>query len=255
MGYLDQFKLADKVAVVSGGSKGLGRAMAIGLGDVGAKVVVVSRSKDLIKETANIIVQNGGKAMAIPVDVNNHMDTENMVQRVMEEHGRIDILINNAGISNMHKSIDVSEEDWDGILNTNLKSLFFMSKTVAKTMIVQKSGKIINIGSVLGKMATNVSPHYCATKAGVAHLTRAHALEWSRFNINVNCIAPGFFETEMTKEQQEDEAHMNFLRYKIPFKRLGKPEEIVGTAIWLSSEASNYVTGAVIYVDGGYTIW
>jgi len=255
MGYFENFKVADEVAIVTGGSKGLGRAMAFGLAECGAKVVVTSRTVSLIEETANEIIKKGGQAIAVPVDVKNPQSIEEMVDQVMEQYGRVDILINNAGIAPMKKTMETDIEDWNDVLNTNLKSAFLISKIIAKGMIKQRKGKIINIGSVLGHMASNVAMPYCVSKAGIAQMTRALALEWAPFGIHVNCIAPGFFETEMTAEQREDESHMKFLKFKIPFKRLGTPDEIVGTALFLSSRASDYMTGAVLYIDGGYSIW
>ena len=255
MDCLEKFRIEDKVAIVTGGSKGLGRAMALGLAQAGAKVVVSSRTISLIEETADEIIKKGGKAIAVPVDVKNPQGIELMVATVMDHYGRVDILINNAGIAPMKKTIDINIEDWNDVMNTNLKSAFLISKIIAKGMIKQRKGKIINIGSVLGNMASNVAMPYCVSKAGIAHMTRVLALEWAPFGINVNCIAPGFFESEMTAEPLEDESHMNFLKYKIPFKRLGKPDEIVGTALFLASRASDYMTGAVLYIDGGYSIW
>ena len=255
MDYLEQFKVVDKVAVVTGGSKGLGRAMALGLGEAGAKVVVASRTVPLIEETAGEIIQKGGEAIAVPVDVNDPQSIDRMVAQVMDHYGRVDILINNAGIAPMKRTVDTDIEDWNDVMNTNLKSAFLTSKAVAKGMLKQRKGKIINIGSVLGHMASTTAMPYCVSKAGIAHMTRVLALEWAHFGINVNCIAPGFFETEMTVQTREDESHMKFLKFKIPFKRLGKPEEIVGAALFLASAASDYATGVVLYIDGGYTIW
>lgn len=255
MDYLEMFRVTDKVAVVTGGSKGLGRAMALGLGAGGAKVVVASRTKSLIEETANDIIKEGGRATAVCVDVKSAESIEAMVREVMDIHGRVDILVNNAGIAPMKKALETSVEDWDDVLATNLKSAFLVSKAVGAVMVAQKQGKIINIGSILGTMAANAAMPYCVSKAGLAQMTRALALEWAPYGINVNCLAPGFFETEMTRYQQEDENHRKFLRFKIPFKRLGKPEEIVGAALFLASAASDYMTGAVLYLDGGYTIW
>ncbi|MGD0280704.1 MAG: 3-oxoacyl-ACP reductase family protein [Smithella sp.] len=255
MGYLENFKVVDEVAIVTGGSKGLGRAMAFGLAECGAKVVVASRTVSLIQQTANEIIKKGGQAIAVPVDVKNPQSIEQMAAQVMNRYGRVDILINNAGIAPMKKTMETDIEDWNDVLNTNLKSAFLTSKIIARGMIKQRKGKIINIGSVLGNMASNVAMPYCVSKAGIAQMARALALEWAPFGINVNCIAPGFFETEMTAEQREDESHMKFLKYKIPFKRLGRPDEIVGAALFLASRASDYMTGAVLYIDGGYSIW
>jgi len=255
MGYIDSFKLLDKVALVTGGSRGLGRAIAIGYGEVGAQVVVASRTRNLVEDTANEIIKKGGRAIAIPVDVRKSQDIEKMVSSVINTFGRIDILVNSAGVAPLNKAIDISVDEWDDVIETNLKATFLMCRSVGKVMIGQDKGKIINVGSVLGEMASNMALHYCASKAAIVQMTRALALEWSRFGINVNCIAPGFFDTEMTRRQQEDVSHRRFLEFKIPFKKLGKPEEIVGTAIFLASEASDYITGAVMVVDGGYSVW
>ena len=255
MGYLENFKVVDEVAIVTGGSKGLGRAMALGLAECGAKVVVASRTVSLIEETANEIIKNGGEAIAVPVDVKNPQSIEQMVAQVVDRYGRVDILINNAGIAPMKKTMETDIEDWNDVLNTNLKSAFLVSKAVARSMIKQRRGEIINMGSVLGHMAFRVSMPYCVSKAGIAHMTKALALEWAPYGLNINCIAPGYFETEMTAEAREDESHLKFLKFKIPFKRFGKPEEIVGAALFLASSASDYVTVAVLYIDGGYSIW
>ena len=255
MGYLDTFKVEGKVALITGGSKGLGRSMALGLGEGGATVVVASRTKKLIEETAHDIIENGGNAIALPVDVKNKDDIDELINKITDLYGRVDIVINNAGIANMKLAKDITLEDWNDIIDTNLKSAFLISQSVSKIMARQKKGKIINVGSVLGMMATNMAMPYCVSKAGLAQMTRALALEWAHLGINVNCIAPGFIETEMTTHQQEDESILNFLQNKIPFRRLGKPDEIVGAALFLSSMASDYMTGAILVVDGGYTIW
>lgn len=252
---MDCFKLVDKVAIVTGGSKGLGRAMALGLGEAGAKVVVTSRTKQLIEETAEEIIKKGGDSLAVPADVKNAQSIKRVIDETKDKYGRVDILVNNAGIAPMNRTIKISEEEWNDVLDTNLKSIFMTVKAVAPIMIENKMGKIINIGSVLGKMASNSALHYCISKAGIIQMTRALALEWAPFNINVNCIAPGFFETEMTQALHKDKKQQRFLNFKIPFKRLGRAEEIVGTAIFLASNASSYITGETIFVDGGYSIW
>jgi len=255
MNYLEKFKVADKVAIVTGGSKGLGQAIACGLGEAGAKVVVTSRTEKMIEETANKIIAKGGEAVAVPVNVADQESIELMVRQVIDKYGRVDILVNNAGIAPMKRTVDLTIADWNEVLDTNLKAAFLLCKAVGGGMIKQRKGKIINIGSVLGIMASNMAMPYCVTKAGIMHMTRALALEWAPFGINVNCIAPGFFETDMTKVQREEEAHKKFLQFKIPVKRMGRPEEIVGAALFLATEASDYVTGAVLVIDGGYSIW
>lgn len=255
MGYMEQFRLDGKVAVITGGSKGLGRAMAVGLAEAGATVVVVSRTKNLIEEVAQGIIRKGGKAIAIPADIKNAQDIERMTGTVADAFGRIDILINNAGIAPMSPAVDISLEEWNDVMDTDLRSIFLTAKAVGKVMMKQRSGKVINLGSILGTKALHFCLHYGAAKAAIMQMTRNLALEWSRFPIHVNCIAPGFFATEMTQAQQNDEKDKTFLLQKIPFKRFGKPEEIVGLAIFLSAPASDYITGETIFVDGGYSIW
>jgi len=255
MDCMEKFRIEDKVAIVTGGSKGLGRAMALGLAQAGARVVVASRSLDLIELTADEIIKKGGQAIAMPVDVRNPQSIERLVALTKDYYGRVDVLINNAGIAPMKKAVDTTIEDWENVMDTNLKSAFLLSRAAGKIMLKQKKGKIINVGSILGTMAASIAMPYCVSKAGIAHMTRALALEWASSGINVNCIAPGFFETEMTQYQQQNKSHQKFLNFKIPFKRLGKPEEIVGAAIFLASEASDYMTGSTLVIDGGYTIW
>jgi NAD(P)-dependent dehydrogenase (short-subunit alcohol dehydrogenase family) len=253
MDVMEQFKLSGQVAVVTGGSKGLGRAMAIGLAQAGAKVAVVSRTTKLIEETASEIRGNGGDAIAVSADVTREDDMERMTAEVCGKYGTIDILVNNAGIGGGKESVTVTAAEWDHMMNTNTRSVFLASRAVGKVMIRQKHGKVINISSVLGKAALAYSLHYGASKAAVIHMTKILALEWAPFHIHVNGIAPGWFLTEMTKDQQEGENEKVLLR-KIPFRRFGNPEDMTGLAIFLSSRASDYITGETIFIDGGYSI-
>jgi NAD(P)-dependent dehydrogenase (short-subunit alcohol dehydrogenase family) len=250
---MEQFKLTGRVAVVTGGSKGLGRAMAMGLAAAGAKVAVVSRTTKLIEETAEEIIRKSGDAIAVTADVTREDDIERMTLEVLGKYGAIDILINNAGIGGSNKSVALSTEAWDRMMNTNARSVFLACRAVGKGMIQQGHGKIINISSVLGRGALPHSLHYGASKAAIIHMTKTLALEWATFHINVNGIAPGWFLTEMTKDQQHGESE-KFLLQKIPFGRFGTPEEIVGLAIFLSSPASDYITGETVFIDGGYSI-
>src|SRR5512145_2703421 len=175
MDCLDKFRIEDKVAIVTGGSKGLGRAMALGLAQAGARVVVASRSLDLIERTADEIIRNGGQAIAMPVDVSNHQSIERLVALTKDYYGRVDVLINNAGIAPMKKAVDTTLEDWEHVMDTNLKSAFLLSRAAGKIMLKQRKGKIINVGSILGTMAASIAMPYCVSKAGVAHMTRALA--------------------------------------------------------------------------------
>jgi NAD(P)-dependent dehydrogenase (short-subunit alcohol dehydrogenase family) len=253
MNIMEKFSLSGKVAIVTGGSKGLGRSMAIGLAQAGARVAVVSRTKSLIEEAAAEIIRNGGDAIAIPTDVTCEEDIERMTAVVFEKFGKIDILVNNAGMGGSKVSVTLTTDEWDQMMNTNARSIFLASKAVGKIMIRQKFGKVINISSVLGKGALPNSLHYGASKAAIISMTKTLALEWARFNINVNGIAPGWFLTEMTREQQEGD-NQKFLLRKIPFGRFGTPDEIVGLTIFLASPAADYMTGQTIFIDGGYSI-
>ncbi len=254
MGILDQFRLTGRVAVVTGGSRGLGRAMALGLAEAGATVAVVSRTKRLIEETAAEIIRKGGEAIAVPADVTSEEDIERMADLVAGKYGRIDILVNNAGIGGSRKVVAMTAEEWDHMMDTNVRSVFLASKAVGKVMIRQRSGKVINVSSVLGKGALPRSLHYGAAKAAIIHMTKTLALEWAPFHIHVNGIAPGWFLTEMTKDQQEGESR-KFLIERIPFGRFGNPEEMAGVAVFLASDASNYITGDTVFIDGGYSLW
>ena len=252
---MNLFDLTDKIAVITGASRGLGRAMAVGMAQAGATIVAIGRDHKALSETVGEISKINGTAKVYSVDVCNAQAVHKMVDEVIEKFGRIDILVNNAGISAMKKTTEISQAEWHQVIDTNLNSVFSLCQAVGNQMIAQAQGVIINIASVLGKMASNRSLHYCASKAAIIQMTKALALEWAPFNIRVNCIAPGFFKTDMTKVQQKDERHRSFLMHKIPFRRFGRPEEIVGSALFLSSAASTYMTGATLFVDGGYTIW
>jgi 2-dehydro-3-deoxy-D-gluconate 5-dehydrogenase len=249
------FDLTGKIAMITGASRGLGRAMAIGMAQAGATVVAIGRDKAALEETADAIDLQGGNSKILRLDICDDQAIQEMMDTVMASFGRIDILVNNAGVSAMNRTSEISKAEWNRIIDTNLNAVFVISKAVGEQMIARRQGNIVNIASVLGKMASNRALHYCASKAAIMHMTRALALEWAAYNIRVNCIAPGFFKTEMTKVQQEDDRHRTFLINKIPLRRLGEPEEIIGSVLFLSSDASKYVTGSTVFVDGGYSIW
>ncbi len=249
------FDLTDRIAVVTGASRGLGRAMAVGMAGAGATIVAVGRSEEALQETAAAVGQVAGRVEISRTDLCDDSAVQEMVDRTLSKFGRIDVLVNNAGITAMQRTINISKAEWNRVIDTNLNTVFVVSQSVGKSMIAKKNGSIINISSVLGKAASNQSLHYCASKAAVIQMTKALALEWAPHRIRVNCIAPGFFRNDMTRVQQENERHLSFLMNKIPLARFGEPEEIVGSAIYLASDASTYVTGSTLLVDGGYTTW
>lgn len=248
---LDHFGLSDKVAIVTGAGRGIGKAIALGLADAGATVVVAARTASDIENTAAEIEKKGKKALAMPTDVRLSDQVANLVNRTVKDFGRIDVLVNNAGGSFNVPTMDMSEGGWDAILRENLKSVFLCSQAAAKVMIDQKRGAIVNIASIGGLEAYSFSAPYGAAKAGVINLTKTMAVDLAKYNVRVNAIAPGFVATEGIIQlfgAQPDAAR------QIPLARLGNPEDIIGGVIYLASDASLYVTGETLVIDGGLTI-
>ncbi|GAD89899.1 2-dehydro-3-deoxy-D-gluconate 5-dehydrogenase [Vibrio halioticoli NBRC 102217] len=248
---LDSFSLQGKVAIVTGCNTGLGQAIAIGLAGAGCDVVGVNRSSSL--ETKQSIELLGRKFIEVRADLSKLDDIPTIIERTVTELGRIDVLVNNAGIIRRNDAIEFSEQDWDDVLNTNLKSVFFLSQAVAKQMIAQgDGGKIINIASMLSFQGGIRVPSYTASKSAVMGLTRSMANEWASHNINVNAIAPGYIETNNTDALRADEKRNQEILDRIPAGRWGKPEDIAGPCVFLASAASNYVNGYTVAVDGGW---
>jgi len=253
---LDQFRLDGKTAIVTGSSKGMGKAIAIGLAEAGADVLVNSRHGNELEPVVEHIQGLGRKAVAVEADISVLADHKRIVETCIQGLGRIDILVNNAGTIKRNFVLDVREEDWDHVLDTNLKGGFFLAQQVGKYMIKQGAGgKIINVTSIRANPAIPATATYGASKAGLLHLTKTMALEWIEHGINVNSIGPGYFETPLTSyiPVQRPEEYQ-WLVDRIPMKRFGQPNEIVGAAVYLASDASSYVTGQTIFVDGGYQI-
>lgn len=248
----DLFNLKDKVAIVTGGSRGLGKAMALGLANAGANVVVASRKLDSVQEVAKEIEAGGGTALAVEVDVSKKETVVTMVKKVIDEFGKIDILVNNAGVFRGGVTEEISEDDWDFILDINLKGQLFCAQEVAKHMIKQNFGKIINISSIAGKLAFNQATAYNASKAGIILMTKSMAVEWGKHNIQVNAICPGVFHTAMTDDFLKDKQFVDMIKTKVPLGRHANPEELQGAVIYLASKASDYVTGHSLVVDGGW---
>ena len=249
------FSLEGKKALVIGASKGLGEAMTLALASAGAAVALASRSVELIETISSDINNRGGNAIAVKADISKEEEIERMTTKVIDSFGEINILINNAGVYKPGKAIELSTEDWDTTINVNLRGLFLCCRSVGKYMVKQKSGKIINIASVLGKRAAQTSSAYSASKAGIIQLTKSLALELGPHNINVNTIAPGWFETEMVEDELGDPRTRKFFLSKTPLGRFGAPEELGGTAVYLASKASDFMTGETVFVDGGISIW
>jgi NAD(P)-dependent dehydrogenase (short-subunit alcohol dehydrogenase family) len=245
------FDLTGKVAIVTGASRGLGRAMASGLAKAGADVVVadVLDVNVIVEEIGNL----GREAIGMKVDVTKREDVAAMVRQTLDKFGRVDVLVNNAGIYRMSPAETMNEEDWDRVIDVNLKGEFLCAQEVGKQMIKQKSGKIINIASVAGKLAFAQSAAYNASKAGVILMTKTLAVDWAKNNIQVNAICPGVFATEMTQDFLKDKNFLQMIKARVPLARYGEPEELVGSVIYLASKASDYMTGHALVIDGGWT--
>lgn len=253
--YLPSFNLSDKAAVITGAGRGIGKALAIGFAEAGADVVLLSRTEKELLEVASTITKMGRKALPVVTDVTKPSDIHSAIERIKQEKVKVDILVNNAGMNIRSQALDVTEDEWDKIMNTNLKSAFFMSREIGALMKEQgNGGRIINISSVAGKMALRTGVAYGATKAAMIQMTKILAFEWGKYNINVNSIGPWYFETPLTKQLLTNEEYVSDILAVTPLKRIGQLPELVGPAVFLASEASSYVSGQTLFVDGGMTI-
>ena len=241
--------LKGKVAIVTGGAQGIGKSIATRLAQEGANVVIADVMEEVAKSTAQEISQKGNEAISIRVDVSRLSSVEEMVKKTLDKFGRIDILINNAGITRDGLVMRMKEEDWDLVLDINLKGAFNCIKAVSPIMMKQKSGKIVNIASIVGIIGNIGQANYSASKAGLIALTKTCARELASRRINVNAVAPGFIQTSMTERLPAQVKEK--LSSQIPFGEIGKPEDVASAVLFLVSEEASYVTGEVIRVDGG----
>jgi 2-deoxy-D-gluconate 3-dehydrogenase len=244
------FDLTGKAAVVTGANTGIGQGIALALAQAGADVALVGRTA--ANETAEKVQQVGRRAAIIGADLSTISPVQDVVDRTLSELGRLDILVNNAGIIRRNDAVDFTEEDWDAVLDTNLKSVFFLCQAAARHMIGQGRGKIINIASMLSFQGGIRVPSYTASKSGVAGLTKLLANEWAAKGINVNAIAPGYIGTNNTAALQADETRNRSILERIPAGRWGDPSDLGGAAVFLASSASDYVQGHILAVDGGW---
>ena len=244
--------LKNKVAIITGSRRGIGKAIALALAKAGANVVVSDINLDDCNKVVEEIKAINGNALAVKADVSNPEDVSQMINLTTEKFGKVNILINNAGIYMQKSLTDVTEQDFDRTLDINLKGVFLCSKAVVPEMIKQGKGKIINIASIAGQVGFANSSAYCASKGAIINITRELALELAQYKINVNAIGPGVIETDMTKDLLEDKATKETLLANIPLSRIGKPEDIANAALFLASDNSDYITGITLFVDGGW---
>jgi 2-deoxy-D-gluconate 3-dehydrogenase len=249
---LDKFKLDGKVALVTGASSGLGQAIAIALAEAGADVAVHARSEEKAAETYRKIEAIGRRVAVVLGDMADKPTPQKLVDGTVDNLGRIDILVNNAGMIARAPAVEFLDNDWSKVIEVNLNSVFRLSQAAGRKMIEQGSGKIVNIASLLSFQGGITVPAYTAAKSGLAGLTKALANEWAKLNVNVNAIAPGYFETANTTALRADETRNRQILERIPAGRWGKPDDLAGAAIFLSSAASDYMDGHILVVDGGW---
>jgi len=247
-----KFDLNDKIAIVTGASQGIGETIAVEMAKSGANVFCLARNKNALDSTINKIISNGDKASAYSCDISDNEQFNNIVTDIFKEYGSIDILVNNAGITNDTLLMRMSDDQWDSVLNINLKGSFTCTRSVIKYMMKKKSGRIINITSIVGLTGNAGQANYAASKAGLIGMTKSIAKEVASRGITANCVAPGWIETAMT-EQLSDDVKNKFLS-QIPTGKIGYPKDIANTVIFLASKEAEYITGQTITVDGGRII-
>jgi NAD(P)-dependent dehydrogenase (short-subunit alcohol dehydrogenase family) len=249
------FRLDGQIALVTGASTGLGRGCALALADAGAHVALTSRDVARVEPVASEVQAMGRRALPLSLEVTRLESIDAALVAVLDEFGRIDVLINNAGINIPEPALEVSEEHWDRILDTNLKGLFFCAQKVGRVMVRQGRGKIVNVASQMGLVGGRLRAAYCSSKGGVVQLTKVLAIEWSARGVNVNAVAPTFLRTPFSEPMFADEAFLQEVVAKIPLGRVGEVEDVLGAILFLASPASDLVTGHTLLVDGGWTAW
>jgi 2-dehydro-3-deoxy-D-gluconate 5-dehydrogenase len=252
---LPSMRLDGKIALVTGAGSGIGQASAVAMAEAGADCVVTELPHAMkgLQPTCAAIAKNGRRALPLPLTLPDAKSIDALVHDAIGEFRRIDILVNNAGVNVPREALDITEEDWDRVLDVNLKGLFFLSQRVARQMIATGGGKIVNIASQNGVVGYYRRAAYCSSKAGVVNLTRVLALEWARHNIRVNAVAPTFILTPLTQSTFDDPLLGEDLLKRIPLGRVGQPEDVVGAVVFLASPAADMITGHTLLVDGGWT--
>ena len=253
---MDIFDLSGKVAIVTGGNQGIGLAISRGLAEAGAAVIIANRRAEEGKQAAESMKKDGLHVISISTDVSDESSIAALVSKVVKDFGKIDILVNNAGVIIRKAAEEITREDWDHIMNTNLRGAFFCCQLVGREMIKQKKGKIINISSDASQRAMPERSVYATSKAGVSHLTRCLAVEWAKYNINVNAIGPGPTITPLNQKYfEENPDKLQQTKQSIPMGRMGDTSDYIGAAVFLASEVSNFMTGQTLLIEGGSTIW
>lgn len=252
---MQRFDLTGRTAIVTGAGRGIGKALALGLAEAGVNVAVVSRSGVELAQLVAEIEENGGKAHAIEADLTKSGVAEQVVAETQQALGGLHILVNNAGMNIRKKALELTEEDWDRVVDLDLKATFFMSQAAGKVMCEQRYGRIVSIASVAGLVALRTGVAYGASKAGVVHMTRVLALEWSKFGVTINAIAPWYFRTPLTEKLLDDPQFLAEVLSRTPSGRIGDLQDLVGPTIFLASEAAAYITGQTIAVDGGMSVY
>jgi 2-deoxy-D-gluconate 3-dehydrogenase len=246
--------LTGRVAVVTGASRGIGRAAAIALAEAGADVTLAARTVADLEDTADAVKAAGTRALVVPTDVSSPEALEQLVARTVEHFGRLDVMVNNSGIGVAHRALETTEELWDRHLDVNAKGTFFGCQAAGRYMSTHGGGKIVNVSSIFALKGVNNHAPYSASKAAVIGLTKALAVEWARYNIQVNAVAPGYLATDINAEARADPARLAALERSVPAHRVAEPDEIGPLFVYLASPASDYMTGSVLNFDGGWHV-
>jgi galactitol 2-dehydrogenase (L-tagatose-forming) len=257
MDYRNAFDLTGSVAVIIGGSRGIGYESAVALGSCGAKVVLASRDRSALNTAVERLTESGANATSAVVDVTDPTAITAAADAIATEHGKVDILVNSAGIAPLNSAIETPDDEWRRVIDVNVNGLFWCCRAFGRHMVARRSGSIINLGSMSGLIANRpqTAPSYMASKGAVHMLTKALATEWAKNGVRVNALAPGYIATDMTLKMRERPELFNVWLDMTPMGRIGEPSEIAAAVVFLASAASTYVTGAILSIDGGYTAW